>query len=250
MSAAPHIGLAIRGPLSVFFSATQEASACVGTTREMSAFTGSSCAAEFKILRSRMKMGGKKERYTVKQGGDRRPAAPPRCACSLPRRGSMGRGCGPARRCLSARRCAATRGSARRGRGTHRAISRDGPLRPVAPRCAPLRPAAPRCAPLHSVATRCVPTQRYARCALPLGKPKERCLLASSRAVLSRRSHRSFWVRVSFAPGGFGGIFLAGNLCPALYRQRKTIKRSEEGGAWTISKANRRRQNTTTSTHI
>ena len=60
MSAAPHIGLAIRGPLSVFFSATQEASACVGATREMSAFTGSSCTTEFKALRSKNE-GGREE---------------------------------------------------------------------------------------------------------------------------------------------------------------------------------------------
>ena len=60
----------------------------------------------------------------------------------------------PARRCLSSRRCAATRGSARRGRGTHRAISRDGPLRPVAPRCAPLRPAARRYTPLRPLVYR------------------------------------------------------------------------------------------------
>ena len=49
-----------RPAFRVFFSATQEASACVGTTREMSAFTGSSCTTEFKTLRSKNE-GGREE---------------------------------------------------------------------------------------------------------------------------------------------------------------------------------------------
>ena len=120
----------------------------------MLAFTGSSCAAEFKVLRRKMKMRGKKERYNVKQWG-----LSSACGAAtmrvLPSTARVYRSwLWPARRCLSARRCAATRGSARRGRGTHRAISRDGPLRPVAPRCAPLRPAARRYTPLRPLVYR------------------------------------------------------------------------------------------------